>query len=269
VSELAKLQSVFWRMCRGEIEPATASSVFEDDEHWPARDRIELYRSMFFARQLDALADAFPRTLNVLGGAHFAELARAYVLAHPSDDPRLEALGRALPEFLRARVGTPHVADLAALEWARTCAFLAADPPGIAGGDAIDPATFAWSSFRFVPAFALVETETDAAGLWEAAESPGAEIELDALARPTVAIVSRRGVTVFHAPAAPDEAAALRLARDGASVAALATCFVSSEAPGTTNDRPDPLARMYEVLGRWLAWHLVAEIVPADAGGPS
>lgn len=250
---LQEQQHLFWSLARGEGDPRAVEASFHGTPDFDAHARVALYRSMFVWRQLDALADAFPRTLRVLGGARFRDLGERYVAACPSEDPRLERLGRKLPAFLAAseHVEERRVADLAELEWARTRAFLAPDPEQVAAVSAIDPATFADARLELVPAFALVSTRTDAAALWEAAEIEGAVVDFEALARPSRAAVARRGFTVFHVPLDDDEGEALASAVAGAPMGEVCAAFAGAA---------DPARRAWEVIGRWFSRGFVARV---------
>ena len=66
------------------------------------------------------LGSAFPVVRQLVGEEFFSALARAYGMAHPSDNPDLNRFGAAFAGFLR---DFPHVAelpylpDMARLEW--------------------------------------------------------------------------------------------------------------------------------------------------------
>ena len=72
---------------------------------------LPIYSDMYFWRQIDALREDFPQTAE---RSDFEEVARQYILDHPSEDPDLGRLGRLF--------GTP-------LERARNDVFLEAEVP--------------------------------------------------------------------------------------------------------------------------------------------
>jgi hypothetical protein len=78
-----------------------------------------------FYRLRDNLALDFPALAAVLGPARFHNLITDYLLAHPSTDPNVRNVGRALPGFL----GSGWLAELAALEWTRADVFDREDEP--------------------------------------------------------------------------------------------------------------------------------------------
>ena len=108
--KLAETQRLFWKALRGE--PAEKPAI-------AGPDRLHVYAEMFVWRQVDALRADFPETAARLGEDAFFDLAKRYVLAHPSEDPDLGRLGRHFAEFS----GEPG----AALEWARCEVFLEAE----------------------------------------------------------------------------------------------------------------------------------------------
>lgn len=174
---LAETQRLFWAALRGE--PVDRSFI-------AGPDRLHVYADMFVWRQVDALREDFPETAAKLGDGAFFELARRYVLEHPSEDPDLGRLGRKFAEFS----GEPG----AALEWARAEVFLEAEAPRM------EPAAFAQAlSVRIVPALRLVGSTV----VWRA---PG-------------------GFELHEVEVPEDEARALGLALSGASFEDVCAAF--------------------------------------------
>jgi hypothetical protein len=137
---LTETQALFWRALYGE--PVDASFV-------DGPDRLHVYANMFLFRQVDALRADFPGTADRLGDSRFFEVVRAYVREHPSEHPDLGQLGRRFAAFLREREGD-ELADVAALEWARSEVFLEA------GARPIGPEEFARTlRIHLVPALRL------------------------------------------------------------------------------------------------------------------
>lgn len=98
------------------------------------RGEVRVYSDMYFCRQIDALREDFPETAARPG---FEELARRYVLEHPSEDPDLGRFGR--------HFGTP-------LERARNAVFLEAE------AQRMKPEEFAQRlTVRIAPALRLVD----------------------------------------------------------------------------------------------------------------
>lgn len=95
----------------------------------PSR-RWGIYRNNVLSSLLDALADTFPVTRQLVGNDFFRAMAMPYVRSTPPRMPVLAYYGDSFPKFIAhfepARP-VPYLADLAALEWARTKAYHAAD----------------------------------------------------------------------------------------------------------------------------------------------
>ncbi len=135
---LAETQRNFWQALRGE----EASRAFVRGP-----DRLHVYAEMFLLRQVDVLRADFPELLAKLGDDAFFALAKAYVLAHPSEDPDLGRLGRAFAQFS----GDP----LAALEWARCEVFLEAEAERLLPEEFAQRLAKGVAEFRIAPALRL------------------------------------------------------------------------------------------------------------------
>ena len=219
---LASLQSSFWQtLLGGPCEPA----LFVERPPLSAEARTRIYADMFLFRQADALGEDFPKLAALLGHEAFVELVSRYVRAHPSEHPDLGRLGRHLASFCEGQA-----ADLAALEWARCEVFVEADD--IALGPEEFVATlgspgFARQSLALVSALRLVRMKHDALGLWDALEEGRASP--DTGSGPGRAVVWRSGYEVFHVAVDEDEAHAVELALQGATLADVCGCFDSPE----------------------------------------
>lgn len=174
---LADTQRRFWQALRSEAV---------DRSFVAGPDRLDVYREMFIHRQVDALREDFPETAARLGDEKFFELAKRYVLEHPSEEPDLGRLGRRFAEFS----GEPG----AALEWARSEVFLEAEVARM------KPEEFGQRlSVRIAPALRLVGDTA----VWR---TPGG-FELNEVSLPL------------------DEAGALRLALSGAPFEEVCAAF--------------------------------------------
>jgi hypothetical protein len=87
-----------------------------------AETGLAIYHNAYRARLQETLRGDFSALLALLGDEVFAELAAAYLQAHPSQHFSLRWLGAQLPAFIQE----PAWAELAQLEWAFTLAFDAA-----------------------------------------------------------------------------------------------------------------------------------------------
>jgi hypothetical protein len=242
---LAELQAAFHALAtRADHPPVSAEELFAGSEALPASERIDIYADMYLWRLADALREDFPKLAGLLGEERFLALASAYTREHPSDRPDLGQFGRHLEVYLR-RFPAPEradLADLAALEWARSEVFFEtpAAPVPRETLAALGPEAFADAALALVPALRVLVLEHDAATLWrrlEGGEAPAAPVSL----RSAVA-VWRAGFDVSHAVVELDEAQALAAARAGRPLAHVCAAF---------GDRDDPAAAAFAALASW------------------
>jgi Putative DNA-binding domain len=92
--------------------------------------RLAVYRNNVITSLMDALADTFPVTLELVGEPFFRAMAGIFVRAAPPKSIVLAEYGTDFPAFIEqfepAR-GVPYLADVARLEMLRIRAFHAAD----------------------------------------------------------------------------------------------------------------------------------------------
>jgi hypothetical protein len=147
--------------------------------------RFAIYRNNVIVSLIDALADTYPVTQELVGEEFFRAMARLFVQGNPPRSRILAFYGKGLADFIEAftpAAAVPYLADVARLEMLRVSAYHAADAMPLA------PETIA----------GLLE---DAAGL------PEARITL----HPSLGVLSSRHavVSLWAAHQAADVAAAL------------------------------------------------------------
>jgi len=253
---LHDLQGRFWRAIAANPGTLAASdallAVATPSANLDSAARLQVYVDAYFWRLREVLAEDFPRLASVLGDERFAELARAYLQAHPSAQPSVRHLGDAFPDFV-ARAGglPPHLGDLARLERARTDVFDAPDdvPLTIAHLRAVDPA--AWPALRFAPLRALAVLRLD----WPVHELWGDDDAVP-LAPASTTLRVWRGVAhrVFHAVLEPRAALALERLIAGEPFGTV--CGAFDDLP------PEEGARQATgLLARWVEDGLVIRLV--------
>jgi hypothetical protein len=100
---------------------------------WNSSDpavRFAVYRNNVVASLIDALADTFPVTQELVGEAFFRAMARLYVNLEPPRSRVLAFYGESSPLFIERfppAASVPYLADIARLEMARVHAYHAAD----------------------------------------------------------------------------------------------------------------------------------------------
>ncbi|MEZ4232939.1 MAG: DUF692 family protein [Polyangiaceae bacterium] len=285
-SKTARLQQLFWRSVRYDPAPPEVDAEFKSRGKLSGRDRMAVYRNMYWYRQVDALFDSFPRLVRALGAEHFTKLVTRYISAYPSEHFALEYLGRALPRKIleeiesgkapRTAAGRPILerahAELASLEWAHLYVFLAKNQDAL-DTSAIDPARFADSRLGWAPCLQVVRVAQLALDVWDQLReedstlSPESPLALDSAATASAdqlrvrdVAVWRRNLFSHHVVLAEDEAKALDRARSGVSLAVVCDGFADAE---------DPVGRAFEVLRGWFArgWITALEEMPKATQG--
>jgi hypothetical protein len=250
---LAELQASFHALATAADAPAApradADTFLVGTPDLPAAARLDVYAGMYLARQVDALREEFPATAVVLGDRAFFEAARAYVAVHPSESPDLGQLGRRLAAFLGARPELSRradVADLAALEWARSEVFFEAEAPpvGPEALAAIAPEALGEARLRLSPALRLLRFRCDPLPAWRAAQAGAAAEAPGPGPGAAAAAVWRCELQAVHAALPTEEADALERALAGAPLAEVCAAFAEQDAP---------VQGAFEAISSWLA----------------
>ena len=92
--------------------------------------RFAVYRNNVHSSLINALATAYPVTLQLVGDEFFRAMASLYVQAHPPTSPIINEYGSTFAAFIQdfePAASVPYLADIARLERLRVCAYHAAD----------------------------------------------------------------------------------------------------------------------------------------------
>ena len=103
--------------------------VFSSNGADPA-SRFAVYRNNVHSSLINALATAYPVTLQLVGDEFFRAMASFYVQAHPPTSPLISEYGSTFSGFIQGfgpAASVPYLADIARLERLRVCAYHAAD----------------------------------------------------------------------------------------------------------------------------------------------
>jgi hypothetical protein len=220
-----------------------------------AAERVQIYADMYLWRLVDALREDYPKLAALLGEERFYALSEAYVREHPSRHHDLGRAGLHLPAFLRAHpdLERPDVADLAALEWARSEVFFEAEakPATSDALAALAPERFPQTKLRPVPALRVLAVEHEVVALWRALEqetpAPPPKPGIHAIA------VWRSGFEVFHTGLESDEAEALRAIASGKPLSHVCALF---------GDREDPARAAFDAIASWFNEGWIAGFYP-------
>lgn len=167
--------------------------------------RFAVYRNNVIVSLIDALADSFPVTQELVGEAFFRAMARQFARANPPRSPVLAWYGDGFAEFIEtfpAAAGVPYLADVARLELLRILAWHAADADALApekiGRLLGAPAALPAARFILHPAVRLLRSPHAVVSLWAAHQAESATLALadvDASQAET-ALVLRNGLDV-------------------------------------------------------------------------
>jgi hypothetical protein len=255
---LAEIQTAFHALATRAADPPRApEELLVGSPELPASERIGIYADMYLWRLTDSLREDYPKLAALLGDERFLALAEAYSREHPSDRPDLGQFGRHLPAFLR-RFPAPEradVADLAALEWARSEVFFEAPatPVGRDALAALSPGAFPEARLAVISALRVLLLDHDATAVWRRLEH--GEPAGDPVAGRTAVVVWRAGFEVFHARVELDEARAIDAAIAGEPLSLVCAHF---------ERREDPAAAAFAALSSWLDEGWIAALSSGD-----
>jgi len=176
VASLPELQARFAASLRGEHGLLDGDVV---DDGIEAAARLGIYRNNARALFDGALERTYPVLRRRVGEDYFRQLAHGYRERHPSRSGDLHWVGEQFARYLadtEAGTGYAWLADLAELEWACECAFIAAREPPV---DAqvlvrLAPDDLAQARLRLQPSLHCVASSFPVLEVWRA-NQPGAD----------------------------------------------------------------------------------------------
>lgn len=185
--------------------------------------RLGVYRTNVINSLTEVLSAAFPVVHRIVGERFFRAVAKAFIEAHPPEEPVLYRYGAAFPAFLRAHESAedlPYLAAVAELEWARVIAYFAADadpldPQRLA---AVDPNALERVTFAVHPAFQVIRAAHPVFEIWQVNQPQITDVPRVDLTRPESGLVLRRGHEVMQRPAPESSAVWLAALADGVSL---------------------------------------------------
>jgi hypothetical protein len=207
---------------------------------------LSVYQNNYRAQLMACLAETYERTHAWLGDEAFLAAAATHVDATPPSAWTLDAYPVDFAETLSAIYpDDPEVAELAALEWALSRAFTAAD------AIAMTPdmlATVGWDSaaLHFTPSLSILPATSNAAAIWSALSKGEMPPEARALPEPAALLVWREDFTPCFRTIDAVEEQALALCMGGAEFGALCASMIDSL--GET----EGVARAAALLGQWI-----------------
>ena len=213
-ADLAALQRAFHDHMLGESDSLLA--LIGDGPRADRRTLAAVYRNGYALRLVEALENDFPGLVAVAGRETFDELARAYIVVHPSRHASLRWFGCELATFLASTApwrDQPVLAEMAGFEWALGAAWDAPDAQPVQAAALFDIPPDAWETLSFVPVPSLrrVNMCLDVPQAWQrrAASSPEGMPVVAAATGPVTWLVWRDDVDVQYRALDRDEAALL------------------------------------------------------------
>jgi hypothetical protein len=160
--------------------------------------RFAVHRNNAVSSLVEALADTFPVTRELVGDEFFAAMARLFVMGAPPRSPVLALYGGDFPDFALGFAparSVPYLADVARLEVQRIRAFHEADAPVLSADNLtrhlLDPQVLPASRVKFHPSAAVLISRFAIVDLWAAHQDAGEIGEVDP-EQPQSALVLRQ-----------------------------------------------------------------------------
>ena len=167
----------------------------------PAR-RFAVYRNNVIVSLVDALADTFAVTQDLVGEAFFRAMARVFAYTNPPTSRLLVFYGETFPEFIERfppAASLPYLADVARLEFLRVRAYHAADVAPVRSEDIVavlaDEDKLPDLGLALHPSLAVLDSAGAVVSLWAVHQGVGdlATLVPDV---PETALVVRDGLDV-------------------------------------------------------------------------
>lgn len=220
--------------------------------------RFAVYRNNVVHSLVNVLTDSFPVVRELVGDEFFGAMARLYLVDHPPASPLMHRYGAGLPAWIadfEPATALPYLSDMARLEWARLCAFHAADAEPIEVQTLVGlmqaPERLASATLALHPTLAIVRSPHPIVSLWSAHQQDDAardeQLSVLRLDRAEAALVFRD---------AADDALVLELPDANAQL----TATIAGGASLATAQQAHPEADLVQVLTLLLRHSLITGV---------
>ena len=108
----------------------TVSGDYLSNGQFESDSLMQIYRNNFIENFTGALQASYKVIYDLVGEIFFRQLAKTYILEHPSDAGNLENYGHLFAEFINNQAscdGLPYLPDVARLAWVYEKAYQAQD----------------------------------------------------------------------------------------------------------------------------------------------
>lgn len=157
----------------GQFVNATRDPVAAQHSFGGTAARIAVYANNTLFNRADALTEAFPTVLQLVGEEFFGGMARAYARQQASQSGDLNRYGAAFADFIAGfapAAELPYLPDSARLDWLLHCAYYADDAPPFDFARLAALAADGETDLCFVahPAASVVESPWPVLRIWQA-----------------------------------------------------------------------------------------------------
>lgn len=221
----------------------------------PAASRLDVYRHHIRHSLAAALATTFSTVQTLVDEGFFGGLAGAFVEQSMPTQPVLSEYGASLPDFIAGYEPArdlPYLSDVARLDWALNCAFLAPHVAGLGASDlaAIEADRLPSMSLSLTPGTALITSRFPLGRIWLASQPDVDGEPVDLESGGARLLILRR----------PDEAAFVEMSR---AEAAFVTGLIDGspiEAAAEMAFHADSAFDLSTVFGRLLGLRVIAAV---------
>lgn len=213
----------FWAQALLEPSLPPPNDLVTHNGSDPTR-RLDVYRNNVMVSLVDALANTFPVTQQLVGEDFFCAMAQRFVRQQPPRSPVLARYGAQFPDFIgqfEPAASLPYLSDVARLEWLRLQALHAADASPISS-EAIaqclsNPAALACTRWVLAPSLHLFAAPLSAVSLWAAhQEGSGLSVECVNVEQAQCAWIFRSDLDVMVLQTTPADQALAHALQGGA-----------------------------------------------------
>ena len=223
--------------------------------------RLAIYYDAYRLRLLEALDSNYPILHAWMGDDEFEKLGLAYLEAHPSTHFSIRYFGHRLSEYMASAEtyrDKPYLGEMAALEWAMSEAFDAADSPGVDLDAMASIPPDAWPEMRLAlhASVRRLDLRWNVPAIWKAIKDEQAPEEPRVGAWPW--LVWRQDLKIFFRSLSVDEAWAIDAVRAGEPFASICEGLVE------WIDARNVALHAAGLLKRWTIDGMIVNIAPGN-----
>lgn len=225
--------------------------------------RLAIYYDAYRLRLLEALDSNYPVLHAWRGDDEFEKLGLAYLDAHPSTHFSIRYFGHRLSEYLASAEtcrDKPYLGEMAALEWAMSEAFDAADSPGVDLDAMASIPPGAWPEMRLAlhASVRRLDLRWNVPAIWKAIKEEQAPEEPRTGEWPQPWLVWRQDLKIFFRSLSVDEAWAIDAVRAGEPFASICEGLVE------WIDARNVALHAAGLLKRWITDGMIVNIAPGN-----